>query len=490
MSFQNQSGDLGLFTEVVPASAQFGAPERSSILTSRRRVKIVPQTGAQVGAAGAGGGSQQIQFLLSDNSGLVDMRSICLNYNIQTSGAALPVPDDGHVFSTVQVLLNGQLLENIQSAGKLFNAEVCMGGSKTYYETAGSFQGLELLNGDMILAPPAATVAPTQVGSYGFVANNVSSIQARTARAAAPVFNNIAGESRSIPLGMIAGIGRMATYLPISLVGELAVILQTGAANEQLFSVTASQTAADFSLSNINLEFDVVTPDSRYFSVLQRIAGEETGLIMPYESSVVSTGAAIAASTTLTENSIIVSRATNNLLRSNIVFIPTAQASALGYPSQSAFSHAGVYSVQWRIGSLVYPQTACQGDAALFNMSMAAYGSVMQENGTICNRVLWGNSTNGATQGTAAVFETSEISSGGTVKFAYGDRFVPSYGFRTVKGGAEPLAVDGVSVAGASGSQVIISVISAPGTAYTPYVILTALKFIVAKNGGVQIVGA
>jgi hypothetical protein len=104
--------------------------------------------------------------------------------------------------------------------------------------------------------------------------------------------------------------------------------------------------------------------------------------------------------------------------------------------------------------------------------------------------VLWGNSTNGATAGTAAVYETAQVATGGSVKFAYADRFTPTYGFQVVKGEAQPLAVDGVSLAGASGSQLIASLISAPSIAYTPYVILTALRFIKAQGGGVQVVGA
>jgi hypothetical protein len=123
-------------------------------------------------------------------------------------------------------------------------------------------------------------------------------------------------------------------------------------------------------------------------------------------------------------------------------------------------------------------------------MSLAAYGSVMQENGTVTNRVLWGNSTNGATAGTPAVYETAQVASGGSVKFAYADKFIPSYGFQTVKGSAEPLAVDGISLAGASGSQLIVSLVQAPGVAYTPFVILTALRFIKAQGGAVQVVGA
>ena len=142
MAFTTQSGDLYPFTEVVPASAQFGAPERSSILTQRRRARVTPQTGASYGSAGTGGGGAQVQFLIADQGGLLDLRSVVLNYTIQTyTTSTTACPDDGHPFMTVQALLNGQLLENIQNAPKLANVEMTMGASKSYYQTAGSFQG-------------------------------------------------------------------------------------------------------------------------------------------------------------------------------------------------------------------------------------------------------------------------------------------------------------------------------------------------------------
>lgn len=66
MSFQNQSGDLAHFTEVVPGAAQYGLPEKSSILTQRRRCRTTPQTGPSIGSAGAGAGGNQVQFLIAD----------------------------------------------------------------------------------------------------------------------------------------------------------------------------------------------------------------------------------------------------------------------------------------------------------------------------------------------------------------------------------------------------------------------------------------
>ena len=160
MAFTTQSGDLYPFTEVVPASAQFGAPERSSILTQRRRARVTPQTGPSYGSAGQGAGGAQLQFLVADQGGLIDMRSVVLNYTIQTyATSTTATADDGHPFLTFQALLNGQLLENIQNAPKLANVEMTMGASKSYYQTAGSLQGFELLNNDLVTQIPSTSVA-------------------------------------------------------------------------------------------------------------------------------------------------------------------------------------------------------------------------------------------------------------------------------------------------------------------------------------------
>lgn len=418
------------------------------------------------------------------------MRSIVLNYTIQTATSSTTAcPDDGHPFMTVQALLNGQLLENIQNAPKLANVEMTMGASKSYYQTAGSLQGWELLNNDLVTNIPSSSVTAS-ITAWGYVSGNQGSVQVRSSRAASAKFNNIAGEQRSVPLGLMMGLGRMKQYLPIALTGELAFVLIAGQPGDVLFDI-ASTTAGDFSLSQVSLEYDIVVPAQNYMAVLQKVAMEDpVGLTMPYESSIVTAAASITSSATMTQNDLIVSRATNHLLRASVVQVPTTAVSLQGFPSQSCFGHAGTYSVQWRIGSQVYPQIAAQGDAALFNMSLSAYGSPEQENGTVTNRCLWGNSTNGATAGTAAVYETAESSASGTLKFCYADKFIPTYGFQTVKGGVMPLDVDGVSLAGASGSQLIVSLVQAPGVAYTPFVIITALRFIKAQGGAVQVIGA
>jgi hypothetical protein len=285
------------------------------------------------------------------------------------------------------------------------------------------------------------------------------------------------------------GLGRCKTYLPLALLGELSFVFQTGSASDVMFQPTSS-TDGSYAITNLSLEADIVIPDARYMALLQKVASEEGGMTIPYESTIVATGGVISSSASaLQETSIITSRATNHLVKSSLVMIPSTLTSSVNYPSQSCFSHAGLFGFQTRIGSQVFPQIASQGDASIFNTSLSAYGSPQQEQGSITNRVLWANSTNGGTAGTPAVYEDAVTTSGGT-KFAYADKCIPSYGYRVVKGGAEELEVDGVSLAGASGSQLVHTIVSAPQTSYTPYVLMTALRFIKASGGAVSVVGA
>ena len=489
MSALNQSGDLSPFEEVVPESTRFTGLSKSSLLTQRRRVRIVPQGGRTAGSAGAGGANTQIQFLVADQGGLIDMRSMVVNYWIQCKTGSNAVPDDGHPFTTVQVALNGQLLDNITSASKVTNIEMKMGGSQSYYKTAGSMQGFELLNNDLCHAVLPATYSSisSAFGQYGNVTLNTPDIFTRCTTGASAYTNQLAGSPRSIPFGLISGVGRMKTYLPISILGELMITLVTGSAGDVVFTPT-NDTTGDYSLAGISLEFDVVVPDPRFMEYLQKVAQEPgTGLNLPYESTIVSSGGTITSSASLKESTIVVSRATNHLLRSSLVQIPSNRLSSVNYPSQSAFSHAGTWSTQWRVGSQAFPQIPAEGDASLFAMSMDAYGSVTQENGSVINRLLWGQSTDTTNAGTGAVYADSVCQ---TTRFCYADSFIPSYGFQVVKGGAEPLQVDGISLAGASGSQVQISLVSAPPRDYVPYVTLTALKFISAKQGAVAVLGA
>jgi hypothetical protein len=213
--------------------------------------------------------------------------------------------------------------------------------------------------------------------------------------------------------------------------------------------------------------------------------GSDGGLSMPYESTIVSQGGVMTNSAgALTDYSIIVSRATNNLVRSLTWFQPQARLTSSQYPIQSCFNHAFVNKIQWRVGSQFYPSIPAEGDADIWAMSASAYGTAgLNEQNGVANRILWAQTT--------PISQVSAHTNGeGFYKFDYSDRFTPAYGFRIVKGAAEEIQMDGISLAGASGAQAVVAVTAAPAVDTAPFVSLVATRVISAANGQVRVLGA
>jgi len=488
MSSLYQSGAQLPMEEVVPAAASVRGLTRSSILTQRRRIRVAAQTGRDVGsgvgASAANGGNQQIQFLLSDAGGLVDPASICVVYNFCTNAA---VPDDGHPFTRCQISLNGQLLDDVNSAAKNTNAEVALGATKDWYSTSGSFCGFELLNNELntgTASVASAAALQAYCSAWGDVSGNWTNMEARYDDGATAA-NPLGGVQRVLPLGLISGIGRMKNYLPLNILGELSFTFYTGSANEVLFSTSGG--TPDFSLKGVYLLADIVIPHPAYAEVLSRMANEgaEGGISMPYESTIVSQGGVMTASASaLTDYSIIVSRATNNLVRSLVFLQPNARLTSSQYPVQSCFNHGFTNKIQWRIGSQFYPSIPAEGDADIWATSASAYGTAgLNEQNGVANRLLWAQTT--------PITQVAAHTNGeGAYKFDYSDKFTPAYGFRVVKGAAEEIQMDGVSLAGASGSQAVVAITAAPAVDTAPFVTLVATRVIQAAGGQVRVLGA
>lgn len=495
MSFQVQSSDLASVEEVLPNSVRTGLT-RSSLILERRTCRVTPSTGQTIGtvSSASGAGGQQVSFLLSGQGGMIVPQSVRLNYYETVSGTTGPaVPDDGHFISQFQVTLNSQPLDMITNAAKLTNMEMTLAGSKGYYQTAGSFQGFALLSDDLNSATPTATPTLPMLGRWGFVANNVADIQAHHKRLANAVTGNNVGAQKSIPLSLVSGVFRMQQALP-DMLGDLAVTFTTLSAAERVFNASASATG-DYAISGMNIEYEVLVLDPRYQEVLRKTMSDPSdGIMLAYESSILASAGAISGTVgaSLTENTLVVSRATTNLVRSSVAFVNAAAISSVNYPGQSCFSHAGVYSCIWRAGSRQWPNFPATGDASLFNLALGAYGSCTLESGSITNRALWASSTDPSAAGTAAVLESALGSTSGTstTKFAYADRFVLANSFRNLRAIDEIVDYDGINLSAASGAQLQIVLQMAPQANYIPFVSLVAIRTIKASGGSVVIVGA
>jgi hypothetical protein len=122
----------------------------------------------------------------------------------------------------------------------------------------------------------------------------------------------------------------------------------------------------------------------------------------------------------------------------------------------------------------------------MFANSMLAYGHLTGENCGIIGRQLWGQTTTVTSTGTSPTTQRE-----GSLKFAFADHFIPAYSFKTVSGDIEnENMVDGINLSGASGSQLVCTIRSAPAVAMTPVLALIAQRIIQAQGGSVRILGA
>ena len=490
MSSLNPGASLLPLEQVVPGALAMKGLSTSSLIVQRRRCRIVPQTGPNVGSAGASAGTKQINFVINEHNGLLDPASMSIAYNIQTPGTGSQAPDDGHPFVRFQLNCGGQNLEDTTQSAKNTNCEVKLASSQTFYRGSGSMYGFELLNNE--LGRGAASVADAAAlqaysGAWGDVVGNLVGIDARTS-AAASYPNPLAGEQRALPLGLLCGFARSKQYYPLNL-GELNLTLFTGSAGEVMVQ-TGTTYDADFSLQGLVLEYDVCSVHPAYAALLDKMQNDpaEAGIAIPFESCITATAPAVTVGRAgLSENTITVSRATSNLLRSWVVFQPQGGLSSQAYPSQSCFGRHGTYRIQFRVGSSVFPQVPAEGTASMFAMSMMAYGSPLNETASVINRCLWE--------------QTSLISSGstpseGNAKFNFADSFIPTFGYALVKGEAEPMAIDGINLSSGAGSQLSITwSASLPSGAAAdatvqPTVGLVAVRVLVAQGGSVRVVGA
>ena len=121
----------------------------------------------------------------------------------------------------------------------------------------------------------------------------------------------------------------------------------------------------------------------------------------------------------------------------------------------------------------------------MWAMSQESYGAAgNSENGSCINREMWHQDTSKAA---AAIVPTPYY---GNRKFNWSDSFIPAYNFRNVKGLADQVDLDGVSLSQSSGAQLVFAITCAPGVTMTPTLGVVATRMISARAGAITIVGA
>jgi len=249
-----------------------------------------------------------------------------------------------------------------------------------------------------------------------------------------------------VPLGLLSGVFRTQQLLPLSQMGEMVLQITLAQPGEAIYD-PANNTTSTYSLSDIWLEADLVTPNYLYGQMLNMICQDENepGLVVPIETTIVSQGQSVASTS---DNSIVTSRATNNLRKVVVTSCPTDALTAFNYPSVSCFPNANFSQAQWRIGSLYFPSQPANSLARAFWMSVGSFNNSEPLNvydGAI-NWNTYGLTTTYSGNNSNLVYNPSV---GNTAQLAYNDKFVLAYNFDNFKGG-ETLDADGVSILGQS----------------------------------------
>jgi len=437
--------------EVVPAAADLTSLKQASILQGRRRVRFQAQTGVTAAPGNI------VQFVLSDSTGLLDVNSMTFGCTVKVDTVAgqadadINLLDEGISFvRRFQVLANGSLLEDIDNAHRAANAAVLASADSSWYKGDGSFMNFWKLN---------ETLSVTAATAQNNVAAHAAEMSKQLSKAGR-------GYQIAFPLGLIAPSLASSKYYPLRSMGELVIQMTLAQAAEAIWCNKAG-TAPNYALSDIYMEADIVVPHPAYASLLDRITQlpSEDGLNIPILTRLVSQGQSIPASvTSLTESSIVLSRATTNLRRLIYMNQPTAGLNNYNYPSVSCFPDGGLAGFQTRIGSLYFPSQPANSKARMFWMTAAAFGEpAATDKSAVFNRHNYDETTFSAAvpdiSGSAAGDVYYQVPGAGGqlvagpltdadgLRFPYADFSPVAYCFDSFKGG-EQLANDGISILG------------------------------------------
>lgn len=462
-------------TDVVPASAKLGGVSKSSILSGRRRIRFQPQTSTTASPGNI------TQFVLADSTCLLDVNSVVISATITTTGTGAVALDDGPAWCRrIQITANGSLIEDTDNAHRNCVAQVYLGADKSWINGAGSFAGFWKDN-SALASSTAGYVSTTNystIGSSSIIEGDVLTGLTNASK------RYKAGMSVAVPLGLLSGAMRGSQYWPLSHMGELVFQFTMAQAGEAVLQASGS-TDGSYTLSDIFMEADLVTPSYAYSQILNMLVNDpnEPGLVLPVETTITQQGQSISSGSSV-ESSIVVSRATNNLRKVVLVSQPTSALANANYPSVSCFNNNSFSQCQFRTGSLYFPSQPANSLARAFWMSQEAFngGEPVHAQNSVINWNTYGLTT----ESTGALVSPSTYNVG---QLIYDDKFVLAYNFDNFHGG-EHLEADGVSVLGNSGSQLICVLRNSPAEAQTPTVSLVATKFLHLKDGGLRIVGA
>jgi hypothetical protein len=451
------------YEHIVPESADLlKRMDASSILTGRDVFRIPNQNGVNIGSSTVSAAGQQLTFNLTSGNKLLDGCSLALTYNkqITTATANSACWDDGAPeIQRITVSVAGKLVEDIDYAGKLMNAQVYASASKSWYETVGSMIGFHKHNSSQLSLGNTAVDSDLSGGFIGAYARGVASV---------PVY---------VPLHLVSSLFRTKTLLPLFAMGEVIITVYLAANNVAIIQRVADANAnATYALSDVYLVGQMATPSPAYLDHLNSYSQDvsEPGITIPYEFTTAYTTTAITASSA----TFSVAKGTKNLRKVLFFHTPVAAVNKPWYPTQSCFPKFQVRDIQLRVGSQPFPQNPSNSWARQFMDLQGLYNgepSNLSSSGLI-NAYTYNNTTTSA----GAVSNELALPTSKAPTLLWGsDNWMWGYNFDSFKGSSEPLALDGVnSLSGGSQVQFIINYATSPGEGLVPQAFTMSTRFL------------
>jgi hypothetical protein len=482
--------------EVVPNVAKIaGKLAQSSVITDRRRVRIVPQSG-QTYSLGAGG-TGTVNFLIQDGQAYADLQTANISFSVTIQGAAsnTAILDDGawSVFRRALVSVNSTQADDIDRVAVRANQEIYSTCSQSWYDGPGSLMGLwkHGINGI------ATAVASNPVGKDVVASKYNPLVKALTEVSASQ--NAAAATTRySFPVSLLSHFFRSEMLYPCRNAGQLYLQLQLASAAEAAFSfVSASGVAAaapTVTISDVTLEMDYVTLHPSYLEMMDKLmAGTmEDGVMWAYDAHTVGSGILSAAAG---DQSVVYTKASQNLRALHVVAQPQVAGSATGaFGNQSTFCNPGCVNIQTRAGSLYFPAFQSIGNARMAMDLFESFGSpaAVDKASIVDNNNYNAYSEPAAAALTAAsTVNTDGVLAAGLNQRANSDAWSWGYCYdRLKRAKLEGADLDGINTLSTSGSQIVVQI----GTGTLPSAavltgILRYTRILKLHGGSTQILG-
>lgn len=469
--------------EVVPDVAKVaGKLSSASVITARRRVRLVPQSGQTYAS---GGGASTVNILIQDGQAYADLLSAVLSFEVETpTGYAL---DDGaySVFRRMFVSVNSTLMDDTDFVAKKANAELYATASQEWYNTVGSMCGLYKANTGAF-----ATNSTVTSGTEGFVDKYASAVKA--AQAGVITTPGSIRNKFMVPLCLLSSFFRNEMLYPLRNAGQLYVQLNMASALEACVqtAVTTPPTAPSYTVKNLTLELDFVDLHPTYLGMMDEIMEKpgDDGVRWAFDSHLVSAQNLPSGSG---EQSVIVSKASQNMRSIQIVVQSQPGLSLPAYPKQSTFANPGFVNAQYRVGSLYFPAFPSVGEARAFCDVQNAFGSPVSVDKSGLADIR--NYYNASVIGTASPLAPSMPANytGGAYQL-YSDMWMHAYCFDKLKHAElKGLDLDGLNTLTSSGSQIVVQ-LNTNGAFTDPAVLTSILRFtriLEIRGGATRVIG-